>query len=65
MWFSLILRAEEILCVSYLAVSSCLLPSSEIIPLDHMWLQFGRCSCGALDRKHLLEFLKGSSKHRA
>lgn len=51
--------------VSCLAISSCLLLSSELIPLDHMWIQFGCCSCGALDRKHLLELLKGSSKHRA
>lgn len=50
--------------VSYFAVSSCLLLSRELIPLGHLWIQFGYCSCGALDRKRLLELLNGSSKHR-
>lgn len=58
-------RGDDVCCqVSYLTVSSCLL-SSELIPLDHFWIQFGSCSCGALDKKHLLDLLKDSLKHRA
>lgn len=58
-------RRFYVLLSSLPSVSSCLLPGSELTPLDHMWIQFGCCSCGALDRKHLLELLKGSSKHWA
>lgn len=65
MWFSMILRGEEMICV--VRFPTLLFPhllSSELIFLDHFWIQFGCCSCGALDRKHLLEIVKGTSKHR-
>lgn len=65
-WFALILRVEEmIVCcqVSHLAVSSSS-PRQWAYLSGSLWIQFGCCSCGALDRKHLLEVLKGSSKHR-